>query len=70
MIMKQMDLILEEHGFTKQEVKKGDAYDTTIMEAVDAVEGGTVVGEVFSEAYMLHDKIVRPAKVLLVKETK
>lgn len=63
MIMKEFNNVLQEYGFEKISVERGDTFNPEIMEAVEHKDNGEHVTEVFSNAYKLHDKIVNPAKV-------
>jgi molecular chaperone GrpE len=57
--------LLEKNGFTREEIKIGEQFDPNTMEAIDASNNGDSVTEVYSQAYRLHDKVVRPAQVKL-----
>lgn len=61
MTLRQFRAILEQAGFEKITVDKGDKFNNKIMEAVDGE--GEKVGDVLSNGYKLHDKIVKPARV-------
>jgi molecular chaperone GrpE len=65
MVMKQFQELVNEQGFEKVELKEGDAFDASTMEAIDGE--GKVVERVYSQAYKLHDKIVRPGRVKVRK---
>lgn len=55
--------LLEQNGFTKENVNVGDKFDPNKMEAIDINQQGEYVIEVYAPAYRLHDKIVRAAQV-------
>ncbi len=66
MIYKQLLKVLENHGVKPIEV---DKFDHNLCEAVatvptDQVEENTIL-EVVQKGYMLHDKVLRPAKVVV-----
>ncbi len=65
MVMKQFQELLEEQGFEKIVLNPGDAFDHTIMDAIDGE--GAIVDTVYSNAYRLHDKIVRHGRVRVRK---
>jgi molecular chaperone GrpE len=66
MIYNQLKRVLEKHGVTPIEVEK---FDHALCEAVstvptDEVEENTIV-QVVQKGYKLHDRVVRPAKVVV-----
>ncbi len=68
MVLKQLLGTLERHG-AKPFDPKGQPFDPTFHEAMtqiprDDVEPGTVV-EVFQQGWMLHERLVRPAMVIV-----
>ncbi len=71
LIRTQVEDILKRRGVERISVKAGDAFDTSFMESVAEVEGtappGTVADEI-EAGYRLHEKIIRPARVRLIKE--
>ena len=73
MIYGQLKRVLEKHGITPIEVEK---FDHALCEAVstvqtDEVEENTIL-QVVQKGYKLHDRVLRPAKVVVAvkKETK
>lgn len=71
MIQKELFNSLEKYGLTKLE-SKGKAFDPTVHEALSSepseeVEPGHIT-QVFKEAYKLHDRVIRPAQVVVAKE--
>ncbi len=66
MIYKQLLKVFEKHGITPIEVEK---FDHSLCEAVgtvptDGVEENTIL-EVVQRGYKLHDRVLRPAKVIV-----
>ncbi len=66
MIYNQLKRVLEKHGVVQIEVEK---FDHSLCEAVgtvptDEVEENTIL-EVVQKGYKLHDRILRPAKVIV-----
>jgi molecular chaperone GrpE len=66
MIYKQLLKVFEKHGITPIEVEK---FDHALCEAVgtvptDEVEENTIL-EVVQRGYKLHDRVLRPAKVIV-----
>ena len=70
LIRSQIEDILRKRGLEKVTVKAGDEFDPMIAEAMTEVlsdrPAGTIVEEV-EPGYRMHDKIVRPARVILSK---
>jgi molecular chaperone GrpE len=71
MTAQQMEKVLETHGCKTIETD-GKPFDPTVHDAmlqqvVPGVAAGTVVG-VASKGYRLHDRVVRPAQVIVSKE--
>jgi molecular chaperone GrpE len=70
LIRSQMDDILKKRGLEKVSVKAGDEFDPMIAEAMAEVPSdrppGVIVEEV-EPGYRLHDKILRPARVIISK---
>jgi molecular chaperone GrpE len=66
-IEKQLEDVLKGHGVEVMEIKEGDAFDPTKMEAVssdeEAGEGKQVVGKVLQNGYRIGERVVRAAKV-------
>ena len=71
MVLKQVDEVLARHGAAPI-VSVGQTFDPNLHEAVDQVPSPdhpplTVLQE-FERGYMLHDRVIRPSKVLVSKE--
>src|SRR5580700_2818058 len=70
LIRSQIEDILRKRGVEKVSVKAGDEFDPMIAEAMTEVTSdrppGIVVEEV-EPGYRLHEKILRPARVILSK---
>ena len=70
LIRTQVEDILKRRAVERISVKPGDAFDTSFMESVAEVEGtappGTVADEI-EAGYRVHEKIIRPVRVRLVK---
>lgn len=70
LIRSQIEDILRKRGLEKVSVKPGDDFDTGIAEAMAEVPSdhppGTIVEEI-EPGYRLHDKMVRPARVIISK---
>jgi molecular chaperone GrpE len=71
MTAQQIEKLLDSHGCRSIEAE-GQAFDPTVHDAIlqQAVPGmnpGTIVG-VASRGYRLHDRVVRPAQVIVAKE--
>ena len=71
-IEKQLEDALKSHGVEVMEVKEGDAFDPTKMEAVssdeEAGEGKQVVGKVLQNGYRIGERVVRAAKVNVINK--
>lgn len=70
MIRTQLTDILKKRGLAPIEVKRGDRFDPTVMEAIaemdsDLPEGSVV--EKIETGYRLHDRTLRPARVKVSK---
>ena len=70
MTAQQLEKLLENHGCLTIETD-GTAFDPTVHDAIlhqeaDGVAPGTVVGTA-SRGYRLHDRVVRPAQVIVAK---
>jgi len=63
--MKKFDSLLKKYGLERIDVKDSK-FDPTLHEAVEMEEGGEVMEEV-KPGYMIHKKVMRPAKVKIVK---
>lgn len=70
LIRSQIEDILKKRGLTKVTMKPGDPFDPTVAEAVTEIESDKPPGAVVEEVepgYRLHDKILRPARVIVSK---
>jgi molecular chaperone GrpE len=71
LIRSQIEDILKRRGLEKVSVKPGDEFDPMIAEAMSEVASehppGTIVEEI-EPGYRLHDKVVRPARVIISKD--
>lgn len=74
MIRTQIEDILKKRGLTRIPFSPGDSFDPAIHEAIAEGDppagGGTSPGTVIEElspGYRLHDKVMRPARVKIVK---
>lgn len=65
MIRSQMREVLRRYGVELLAVKVGDAFDASIHESLEEVEGGeaSTIAEVVSLGYALHGHTLRPARV-------
>jgi len=72
LIRTQIEDILKKRGLTKIDVKDGDAFDPSVAEALSEIASdkppGTVV-ETIELGYRLHEKVLRPARVIVSKGT-
>jgi molecular chaperone GrpE len=70
LIRTQIDDILKKRGLEKIDIKEGDAFDPAIAEALAEVavekSPGSIV-EVIEQGYRLHEKVLRPARVIVSK---
>lgn len=70
MIRAQTEDVLKRHGLEKLDVSQGSKFDPALAEDIAEAESekppGTVI-EVIEPGYRLHDKIIRPARVILSK---
>ncbi|HTY39916.1 MAG TPA: nucleotide exchange factor GrpE [Candidatus Paceibacterota bacterium] len=70
LIKAQVEDILKKRGLERIPVKSGDAFDPNFMESIAEVEGSGPPGSVADEieaGYRLHEKVIRPVRVRLVK---
>jgi len=72
LIRTQIEDILKKRGLTKIEIKDGDAFDPSVAEALSEIVSdkppGTVV-ETIEPGYRLHEKVLRPARVIVSRGT-
>ncbi len=67
-IYRQLEEALLSEGVSYVEPKKGDLFDPRLMEAIETVEGQGEPGHVvrlLSKGYLLHDRLVRAARVVV-----
>jgi len=72
LIRTQIEDILKKRGLAKVDIKEGDVFDPATAEALAEVASekpaGAVV-EVIEQGYRLHEKVLRPARVIVSKGT-
>lgn len=68
MTLNQFQSLLKHTGFEQKTVNAGEKFDANHMEATESDGTGEIVQEVYSPAYLLHGKIIQPAKVKVGKE--
>jgi molecular chaperone GrpE len=72
LIRTQIEDILKKRGLVNIDVKEGDAFDPAIAEALAEIPSdkseGTII-EVIERGYRLHEKVLRPARVIVSKGT-
>lgn len=67
-IYRQLEEALLSEGVSYVEPKEGDLFDPRLMEAIETVEGQGEPGHVvrlLSKGYLLHDRLVRAARVVV-----
>ncbi len=70
LIRSQIEDVLKKRGLLKIELKPGDAFDPRVAEAMSEVaseEPAGMIAQVIEPGYRLHDKLLRPARVILSK---
>lgn len=70
-IYRNLVTVLENEGVTEIYPKVGDKFDANSMQAVDTVESDgeeNLVTRVTAKGYKLHDRLVRPANVIVSKK--
>jgi molecular chaperone GrpE len=70
LIRSQIEDILKKRGLEKIEVRPGDDFDATTMEAMSEVSAEQPTGSVaqaIEPGYRLHEKVIRPARVTISK---
>lgn len=71
LIRTQMEDILKKRGLERIDLKSGDPFDPAIAEALSEVDAeqppGTIVQEI-EPGYRLHEKVLRPARVIVSKD--
>lgn len=70
MIHRQLLDGLQSEGVSYIEPKKGDSFDANVMHAIQTVEGEEdgKVAAVYTKGYRLHDRLIRPAMVVVTKK--
>jgi molecular chaperone GrpE len=72
MLSQQIEKLLEDHGCkliqTEGVAFDPSVHDAVLQQAIPGVEPGRVVG-VASRGYSLHDRVVRPAQVIVAKHS-
>ena len=70
-IYRNLVSVLEEEGVKEVAPNEGDKFDPKYMEAVETMEidegEANIIKKVYANGYMLHDHLVRPARVLVTK---
>ncbi len=70
-IYNQIQKVLQDEGVSELAPKVGDPYDLNYMHAVEAIESEEVapgaVVKIYSNGYKLHDRLIRPAMVVVAK---
>ncbi|MDR1365545.1 MAG: nucleotide exchange factor GrpE [Holosporales bacterium] len=73
MTEKELMAVLERHGVKPVKAAPGDAFDAAHHQAMVEVEHANIkpgqIAEVFQTGYIIHDRLLRPALVSVVKET-
>jgi len=71
MTANELKAVLQRNGVTELDVE-GTAFDPNFMEALSAEPTNDIppghVARVFKKAYKLHDKVIRPAQVVVAKK--
>ncbi len=71
LIRMQIEDLLKKRGLEKIAIKPGDPFDPAIAEALSEIDAeqppGTIVEEI-EPGYRLHDKVLRPARVITSRE--
>lgn len=70
MILGQLEQALSDEGIKMINPKKGDKFDASVMHAIQTVDGeeDNLVSSVYVKGYMLHDRLIRPAMVVVTKK--
>jgi molecular chaperone GrpE len=72
LIRSQLEDALKKHGFEKLSVAVGSQFDPALHEAVGTIVSDRhspgSIAEVIEPGYLLHGKVVRPARVKVVKQ--
>lgn len=69
LIKTKLEDCLKKRGVSVIEVGEGEKFDPNLHEAVEMVEGGEsdTIAEEIETGYMLHGKVIRPARVKVFK---
>ena len=73
LIRTQIDDILKKRGLAKIDLKPGDMFDPAVAEALSEVDAEQPPGAIVQEiepGYRLHEKVLRPARVIISKDKK
>ncbi len=71
LIRTQIEDILKKRGLTKIDIKEGDMFDPAVAEALSEIPSDKPAGsivEVIEQGYRLHEKVLRPARVIISRE--
>jgi len=71
LIRTQIEDILKKRGLEKIDIKEGDMFDPATAEALAEIPSDKPAGavvEVIEQGYRLHEKVLRPARVIVSKE--
>jgi molecular chaperone GrpE len=70
MILSQLESALSDEGVSLIVPKPGDKFDANTMHAVQTVDGKEdgLIGSVYLKGYMLKDRLIRPAMVIVTKK--
>lgn len=70
MILGQLEQALTDEGIKMISPKKGDKFDPSTMHAIQTVDGeeDNLVNSVYVKGYMLYDRLIRPAMVIVTKK--
>jgi molecular chaperone GrpE len=70
MILSQLEEALKNEGVTTIVPKKGDKFDANTMHAIQTVPGDEdeTVAQVYTKGYVLLDRMIRPAMVVVYKK--
>jgi molecular chaperone GrpE len=70
MIRSQIEDVLKKRGLSKVQIKIGEQFNPAVAEAIAEVESDQPAGAIVEEieaGYLLHDKLIRPARVKISK---
>ncbi len=70
MILGQIEQAMKDEGITFIEPSKGDKFDELTMHAIQTCEGeeDNLIEQTMTRGYMLHDRLLRPAMVVVTKK--